>query len=158
MNNRNKALGLILIFLGFIFLLDNLHIISFNFLQIWPVLIILGGIGFWLGFFVNKKNISLIMPATILTIYGFLFFYCNWFGWHYMHSLWPVFLMGPGIGFYLLYLLGSKEKGLIVPATILNVLGLLFLLRHLEYIKYWPVLLIIGGIIIIFLREKDSAI
>ncbi len=43
MGNQNKILGLILIFLGIIFLLDNLDVIGFNVLIIWPSFIILGG-------------------------------------------------------------------------------------------------------------------
>jgi hypothetical protein len=157
MDNRNKALGVILIFLGGFFLLENLNIIEFNFLQIWPAIVILGGIGFWLGYLANRKQTALIMPGTILILYGALFMYCNIFGWIFMERLWPVFLLGPGIGFFILYFLGKRERSLILPGTLLTVLGLLFIFRYLPYLKYWPTLLIIGGVIIIFLPGRKSA-
>ena len=156
MDNRSKALGLGLIFLGIVFLLENLNVIRFNFFQIWPVFVILGGVGFLLGFFINKKNYGLVMPGIILIIYGSLFMYCNIMGWEYMQSLWPVFLLGPGLGFFVLYFLGQHDKGLLLPGGILTVLGLLFIFRYFEYLRYWPVLLIIGGIVLIFLSGKKN--
>jgi hypothetical protein len=156
MDNRSKALGLGLIFLGIIFLLENLNVITFNFFLIWPVFVILGGVGFLLGFFINKKNYGLVMPGIILIIYGSLFMYCNIMGWEYMQSLWPVFLLGPGLGFFVLYFAGQKDKGLLLPGGILTVLGLLFIFRYFEYLRYWPVLLIIGGIVLIFLSGKKN--
>jgi drug/metabolite transporter (DMT)-like permease len=39
---------------------------------------------------------------------------------------------------------------------LLTVLGLLFIFRYLPYLKYWPTLLIIGGVVIIFLPGKKS--
>ena len=156
MDNRSKALGLGLIFLGVVFLLENLTVIRFNFFQIWPVFVILGGVGFLLGFFINKKNYGLVMPGIILIIYGSLFMYCNIMGWEYMQSLWPVFLLGPGLGFFVLYFAGQQDKGLLLPGGILTVLGLLFIFRYFEYLRYWPVLLIIGGIVLIFLSGKKN--
>ena len=156
MDNRSKALGLGLIFLGVVFLLENLNVIRFNFFQIWPVFVILGGVGFLLGFFINKKNYGLVMPGIILIIYGSLFMYCNIMGWEYMQSLWPVFLLGPGLGFFVLYFAGQQDKGLLLPGGILTVLGLLFIFRYFEYLRYWPVLLIIGGIVLIFLSGKKN--
>ena len=158
MDNRNKALGLLLIFLGAIFLFENLDLIRFNFLQIWPAIVILGGIGFWLGFLINRKQIFLVMPGIILIIYGALFMYCNLFGWEFMEKLWPFFLVGPGIGFFVLYFLGNKEKNLIYPGAILTLLGLLFIFRYVPYLKYWPSLMILGGIILIFLPIKKPVI
>ncbi|MBN2424177.1 MAG: hypothetical protein JXR46_01510 [Calditrichaceae bacterium] len=154
MNNQKKALGLILIFLGIVFLLENLSIIEFDFLRVWPLFVILSGLGFWLGYLVNRQLITFIMPGTLLLIYGFLFFYCGIFGWDMMSYLWPVFLLGPGVGFFLIYLLGDKNKILLWPAGLLTVISFLFIFRYLEYLRYWPSLLIIGGIILIFMKDR----
>ena len=153
MGNQNKILGLILIFLGIIFLLDNLDVIGFNVLIIWPSFIILGGAGFILGYLIRHENYPMLMPGTILIIAGLIFLYCNVAGWHHMQVLWPLFLAAPGLGFILLYFLGKRDKGLLIPGGLLLLLGLLFLVRHLEYIRYWPVLLIVFGIILIFMRK-----
>jgi hypothetical protein len=158
MDNQKKILGFILIFLGIIFLLENLSVIRLDFLILWPILIILGGAGFWLGYAINRKLTSFIIPGTILISYGALFLHCTIFGWDRMAALWPVFLMGPGVGFYLLYLLGGKNKILLWPAGILIILSALFFLRYIEYLRYWPVLLIIGGVILILKKNKGTAV
>ncbi len=155
MDTRQKSLGIILIFLGIIFLLENLNIITFNFLTIWPVFVILGGIGFILGYMVNRRYISFVMPGTILTIYGVLFMDCNVYSWELMQFLWPIFLLGPGIGFFLLYFLRDHDKEMLIPGITLTVLSFLFLFRYIEYLKYWPVLMIIGGIVLIFWQKKE---
>lgn len=158
MDNQKKALGLIMIFLGVVFLLENLSVIQFDFLRIWPVFVILGGFGFWLGYAINRQLISFIMPGTILVIYGLLFFYCTLFSWDHMSFLWPTFLLAPGIGFFLIYFLGGKNKLLLWPAGLLTVISVLFIFRYLAYLRYWPALLIIGGVILIFWRKKKDLI
>lgn len=154
MDNRRKALGIILIFLGIIFLMENLNILKFNFMQIWPLFVILGGVGFILAFLLNRRNINMIMPAVILILYGALFLYCNILGWELMEFLWPIFLLGPGLGFLAHYSLGKGDKDLLWPAVILIALSFLFLFRYIEYLKYWPSLLAIGGVVLIFWKEK----
>lgn len=156
MDNQKKALGLIMLFLGVVFLLENLSVIQFDFLRVWPVFVILGGFGFWLGYAVNRQLVSFIMPGTILTIYGLLFFYCTIFGWDHMAFLWPTFLLAPGVGFFLIYFLSEKNKLLLWPAGLLTVVSVLFLLRYLPYLRFWPALLIIGGVLLIFWRGKKK--
>jgi len=153
MKSKNKVLGIIMLILGVVFLLENLKLIQYNFIRVWPFLVILSGAGFWLGYLFNRRNLSMILPGTILLVYGSVFLYCQVFSWDSMVYLWPVFLIAPGIAFFLFYILGKREKGLLMPAIILTILGLLFIFRHIEYLMYWPVLLIIGGIIVIFLDD-----
>ncbi len=137
MNNRNKSLGLALIFLGIIFLLENLDVFRFNFLQILPVIVILVGLGFLLGFLANRKYTPLLMPGVILLLYGALFLYCHIAGWEHIQSLWPILLISPGIGFVLLYFVDKHDKTMLWLAVILIVLGLLFSFRHVPYLQYW---------------------
>jgi hypothetical protein len=73
-----------------------------------------------------------------------------------MLKLWPVFLLAPGIGFLFLFFLGDKNKALLWPAGILTLLGLLFILRYLEYLRYWPVILIVFGIVLIFWKKRRA--
>jgi hypothetical protein len=161
MRTSDFIIGLGLVILGLLFLLENFGYIEFNFGDIWPVFVVLGGVGFWLGFLKDRKNFGLVMPGTILIAYGLLFWYCSVQGWYYMQDLWPVFLLGPGIGFFLMYFLGERERGLLVPGSILSGLGILFLFRYSMYLRYWPVLLIIFGAVLIFrhlIQEKKTNI
>lgn len=154
MGTRNNSLGLAAIFLGVIFLLENLKVFQFNFENIWPELVTLIGIGFALGYLANRKFTSLIMPAVVLIIYGLLFTYSHISGWEHMAKLWPVLLLAPGMGFLLLYFLAGKNSTALWSASILILLSLLFLLRFVEYLRYWPALLILGGIVIILFPGK----
>jgi len=155
MEQRNKSLGLTAIFLGIIFLLENLKIFQFNFINIWPEVVVLVGIGFAVGYFLNRKSLHLIMPATVLIIYGILFSYCNISSWGNMAQLWPILLLAPGFGFFLLYVVAVKEASSLWAGSILFALGLLFLLRHVAYLRYWPALLIIGGVVLVLFPAED---
>jgi hypothetical protein len=149
MKTSDMVIGVGLIILGILFLFENFGYIAFDFADVWPVFVIMAGAGFWIGFIQDKKNYGLVMPGTILIIYGLMFFYCSVEGWYYMTYLWPVFIIGPGIGFFMMYLLGQREKGMLVPASILTGLGLLFMLSKTGIMRYWPVILIIVGIVLI---------
>jgi hypothetical protein len=145
--------GIALIFFGIFFLLDNFAIISLNYALFWPLIIILIAIGLWIGFYRNRKRHGYAMSATIITVYGLIFLFCTLTSWHYMRYLWPGFLIGPGLGFYVLYLFGDKDKGLLIPAIILCALGLLFIFIFADIFNWWPVLLIIIGVYIILRKH-----
>jgi hypothetical protein len=156
MKIKDVIIGVVLITLGILFLLDNLDLIEINFGLLWPVLIILAGLFFVVGYLYDRKNYGLLMPATLLITYGLLFWYCVITDWDSMQELWPVFLIGPGLGFYFMYLLGGKEKGLLIPAGILVGLGLIFLLSSGGMLKYWPLILIACGVYLIYKHYKSE--
>jgi hypothetical protein len=156
MKTKDFIFGLVLICLGIIFLADNLDFIKLDFSSIWPALVVLIGLAFGLSFLYNRKNYGLLMPATILIIIGLLFWYCSITGWYHMNILWPMFLIGPGLGFYFMYLLGEKEKALLIPAGILVGLGLLFMLRFSRILRYWPLILIIIGIYLLYKHYREG--
>jgi hypothetical protein len=149
MKTSDMVIGVGLIILGILFLFENFGYIAFDFKDVWPVFVILAGVGFWIGYIQDKKNYGLLMPGTILVIYGVMFYYCSMEGWYYMTDLWPVFIIGPGIGFFMMFIFGQKEKGMLVPASILTGIGILFMLSKTGIIRYWPVLLIVLGIVMI---------
>jgi hypothetical protein len=138
--------GIILIIIGFLFLGNNLNWFSFGLDELWPSLIILGGLFFWFGWLTNRSEFGLLMPGSILVIYGAMFQYSALYGWYYMDILWPGFLLGPGLGFLFMYLLGNREKGLLFPASILIVLSVIFWIGK----NSWPLVLIVLGIFLLF--------
>ena len=129
--NKSVVTGIVLIIIGLIFLLPSFTNLTLR--DLWPVLMLGPGILFFLGYIADRKNYGLLMPGAILTTYGLLFLYCSLTDWYMMRSLWPLYLIGPGIGFFLLYYFGKKETALLVPGSILTILGLIFLVRSTDY-------------------------
>jgi hypothetical protein len=146
-SNRSLVPGIILIALGILFLLPNFVAVRGR--DLWPLLMIGAGIVFYVAFFLNRSNFGLLMPATILTVYGSLFYYCKIEGWESITTLWPFFMIGPGLGLILMYLFGKKEPGLLIPAGMLITLGLIFLLGATRFDYLWPALLILAGLFVL---------
>jgi hypothetical protein len=165
MNSRSFIVGIILIAVGALLIADNLGWIwirwedFWEFWYLWPWLMIIGGALFWIGWFKNRQEIGLLMPGTILLVYGLLFWYNVQYGWWHMgaSNLWAFFLIGPGLGFLIMYLLGKRDRGLLVPAGILIVLGVIFLTGWSNISLLWPIILIVIGIrLILKHREKQN--
>jgi len=155
MKTSDIIIGLALIILGALFLSDNFGYLDLDFGKIWPLIIVVAGGGFWIGYFQNRKNYGLLMPGTILIVYGLIFWYCAQEGWYNMQYLWPGFMIGPGVGFFMLYLLGDKEKGLLIPAAILTGMGLIFLFSLTDFAQFWPIILIVVGIYLIYKHYRS---
>ena len=102
---RSLVPGIILIALGLLFLIPRLLNVHLG--ELWPLLIFGGGIGFYVGFIHDRSNYGLLMPGTILSVIGLLFLYCTFEGWYMMETLWPIFIIAPGVGFVLMYLFGQ---------------------------------------------------
>ena len=157
---RSLIWGVILILIGFLVLGSNLHWYSFHWGNLWPLAIILGGVFFWTGWLFNRKEFGLLMPGSILLVYGIMFQYSALYGWYNMDQLWPGFLVGPGLGFLFMYLLGNREKGLLIPAFILIGLAVIFWIGEDAFSYLWPLLLIGIGIYLLFrnrFRQSDRS-
>jgi hypothetical protein len=150
-SRRSLFPGILLIVLGILFLLPNF--IELRTRQLWPAFILAPGLAFFFMYSRERSNYGLLMPAAILTMIGAMFFSIT-FGIASMRTLWPLFIMAPGIGFLLMYLLGKREKGLLIPAGILNALGLIFLLGVSDYDYLWPVILILIGLMFLLSGKR----
>ncbi|MHB2153504.1 hypothetical protein ACX8XN_03790 [Calditrichota bacterium GD2] len=142
---EKKYLSWLFIFFGLVFALDNLNVLRLH----WALYIILAGLLFLLVYFIKKELTFFLLPGVMLTVYGFLFMYCALSQWQNMSLLWPVLFMAPGLGFMLLYFLQKRETYFLVPGGLLLLFGLLFFLRRLAVIKYWPLLLMGIGIVLL---------
>lgn len=154
MESKNKIPGLLLIVTGAVILLANLGV--FSLVGLWPLLVVLLGIFFFILWMKDRGDPGLLMPATILTIVGILFLYCEQYGWWNMSNLWPVFLMAPGLGFMLMYIFGEQETGLLIPGTLMLVLSIFFLSINEWAGRWWPVIMIILGAILLIRPPKKT--
>jgi hypothetical protein len=137
-------MGIALIVLGGVLMLPTITPVRER--DIWPVLLVGPGLLFLALFFIDRRKIGFLMPGTVLTVIGLLFLYCVIAGWEEMRRLWPFFLIAPGTGFALMFLLGNRARGLLIPGGILLTLGAIFLTRVNETAYLVPALLILAGL------------
>ncbi len=144
--------GILLVAVGGVMLAERLSLVRFDWSYMWPVLLIAAGLAFhiagWLG---GRRQCGLFMPGAILLVYGALFLFNVISSWRVMADFWPVFLLGPALGLFEMYLFGEARETLI-PAGILTVVGGLFLATNLianGYRFIMPGLVIAAGLVVV---------
>lgn len=170
-DRNNIVLGLIFIVLGIIFLANTMGFIHLTWSIIsvftrlgWPLVLLLTGLGMHLSFFSGRNaDAGILVPGGILTTYGLLFLLNTLFGWWVMTALWPVFILGVAIGLFELYLFGNREKGLLIPVSILGGIAIIFLsftiggFIHTKIKEFIiPAVLVIIGVIIVLKNYRGS--
>lgn len=156
--------GIILVIVGTLILLSRFHILHLAFWTIfWPAIMILGLIGVGRGFAQNRRG--KIFWSTVWFLYGLFFFLrtSDFFEVH-THMIVPATFIVFGIAFFMTYLNNVKDWFFLIPAFISAGVGTLFILADLDYLSYWevadsvhtywPVVLILFGLIFIFRRKQ----
>jgi len=147
--------GLALILIGLIFILGNFGVFHPDWEMVFPWIIMIMGVLFWLGFLMDRSRGFLIMPGTILVIYGIVFFLIAKYTWATIESMGSVFILAPALGLYFTYLLSRKNRGILITAAVLGVISLIFLLNSVPVFKYiWPFITVGLGVYIILNPEK----
>ena len=155
------VIGVVLLLIGGWFLAAQFNLVPnlneiLNIQYEWPMIIVgVGVLLFILGLL--SRNPGLSVPACIVGGIGGILYYTNstgnWGAWSYLWSLIPGFV---GVGIILSTLLGGEEKSgyreglrLILISAILFIVFFMLLSGQGNFIRYWPVLVIIAGIWII---------
>lgn len=152
--------GVLLITAGVLLLASNIGLLSFNWNFVWPLFLLVPGLVFELSFFGTGRNPGVLVPGGILTLYGLFFYFNIVTGWHFMDNLWPVFILGPGVGLFQLYVFGGRDRGVLIASSILGFISMVFLSFTLlgfaaDYIG--PAILILFGLFILTKnKRKDS--
>jgi hypothetical protein len=159
MNDRKKRVaalfgGIIIVLLGALFLLNNFY----RFLDAeltWPLFLLIPVIplaGNWLE--KGRETSGALVPITTLVFYCGYFLWLTHTHWAGAGTTWPNYLIGPGLGFLLLYVI-ERKTGLLVPAFIL--LGLAAAFYSALYGDSLPLgafLLAAGAILVLSGRKK----
>jgi hypothetical protein len=153
--------GIILLLIGGWFLAAQFELVPglneiMNIDYQWPLIVI--GVGVFLFLFgLLTRNPAMSVPACIVGGIGGLLYWCNstgnWAAWTYLWTLIPGFV---GIGIILSTLLSGHEKTgyreglklILISAILFGIFLMLFSGQGL-FVKYWPILIILGGIWII---------
>ncbi len=166
MEKRGSIIGgLILILVGLLFLLLQTSpeiAAQFNMEIQWPLVIVAVGILFLVGAILGTA--SLAVPGVIISGLGGLFYYQNltgnWASWAYAWTLIPGFV---GLGMILMGLLDREQRSAIRGGVTLLLISLImfalfggFLGGFGLFQKYWPVLLILAGIMILLGRRSGK--
>ena len=151
------VIGIILIIIGGWFLAAQFDVVPglrdiMNIEYQWPLIII--GVGvflFFLGLFIRAPGLS--VPACIVGGIGGLLYWTNstenWEAWSYLWTLIPGFV---GVGILLATILGGQDKNgyregikLILISVVLLILFMLIFSGQGQFIKYWPILIVLAG-------------
>ena len=157
--------GIILILLGAFFLLLQLFpglADLFDLSRQWPLIIIGTGFLFLIGALFS--NPSLAMPGMIVSGTGLILYYQNttgdWDSWAYIWSLYPIFV---GVGLIMMHTLQGKWRqglreggGLVAIGVVLFVVFAGFFNGFGGIGRLWPVLLIVGGLWLLWKNRSKS--
>lgn len=167
MEKRRSIIGgIIMILVGVAFLLLNLFPAvaeQINFGRYWPLLIITVGIIFLLSALFHISDLAI--PGSIITGIGGLLYYQNlsgnWASWAYVWTLIPGFV---GVGLILSSLLSNQEEGQAAAGTrLILISAFLFFLFGFFFSgfgglgQYWPIVLIILGVLLIIRSRFPKA-
>lgn len=157
-----KVVGLTLMFAGVLIFLSQLGVTSLSWRYIWPIFVLCPGLACEFSFFTNpmknKTNVSLLIPGGILSISGILFFYCAFTNFAYMGKLWPIFILAIALGIFQFYYYGKRIDWMLIPITILTLVGTIFLILMVdrEFFGYFlGALLILIGLLVGFRFGKN---
>ncbi|GGD11806.1 hypothetical protein [Pontibacillus salipaludis] len=160
----NAITGLIFVITGMFILLANLEIIPMPRASVaWPAFILLPAVGFHAGFFLSgrKRELAgLLVPGGILLVISLLFFFETATSFSYSGHTWPVYLLAPAFGLFELWYFGKREKGLLIPISILTGIAVFSWGEMLMSAvgRLWPVIFILIGVYLLFGRRKAKGI
>ncbi len=155
-SNRSIVPGMVLIFLGVYFLLQQLEIIDFGWIHVYPLLMLLiAGRNYHAFRSTGARNA--LFWASFFGLPGVFFLLRN-FGllpfWP-IETVWPVFVLAAGIGFCALFWMQSRDVVDLFIGVIFFAGGILIFANNLLWPQldlenfFWPVVLIVIGILLL---------
>lgn len=168
---NTKIVGTLLIIIGLLIVIHNLdiHIFSWEFIRSIGFLLI--GILLLLNGFESKPRRNLYIGSWFAFI-GAYFLLGELHFYHLSAALsLTVFTLAFGLSFYILFLFKNRDWGYLLYGNLILLIGIFFLLEYLLLLppfffedtidQYWPLILILLGLIIFFrgflTRNMDKA-
>ena len=159
MRTRNGFLGLIFIVLGALLIFDHYHFIHFSIWELWPLIILYMGIQAERKYFNGYGGSRNLLTGATLITYSLIFMIGNFAPWHYSSEIWPLYIMGPGLGFLQMYYYGHNRKYNFKIGIILVITSVIFLIDSVLNIPFDMVLyigLVLFGLYLITRDREDD--
>ncbi|MBF4692800.1 LiaI-LiaF-like domain-containing protein [Fusibacter ferrireducens] len=155
MKTRNGFLGLIFIILGALLIFDHYHFIHFSIWELWPLIILYMGIQAERKYFNGRGGSKNLLTGATLITYSLIFMISNFASWNYSSRIWPLYIMGPGLGFLQMYYYGHSRKYNFKMGIILVITSSIFLIDTILNIPF-DMALYIGLVLFgLYLITKD---
>jgi hypothetical protein len=161
---RHLMTGIGLILIGIGWLLWNLYIINWAWVERYGFIIL--GSFFLVKNFVSKKHH--VALGTFLILLGLFHLYLDRAVEHELDRLWPLYLMIGGIAFFLNFIFNTRRWFSLVASLTLIGFGAIHLSRAFWFVPYdvvaavklyWPLTFVLAGIILLTLalvkKRKD---
>ena len=128
--------------------------------RLWPTIFLFVGAAFFLPIFLSwerrRQLAGLAVPGTIILMQWVLFTYFTWTdNWGDWAFLWAAEPLSVGLGLYVMYFLGEPQRGLLIGASIVSGISLVFLSLFATFLAQGlfrvigPLLLIVIGIVVV---------
>ena len=162
---QEKELPIRLLIIGTLFILTGSLLLLWTSADItyaqllWPLFLILPGLGFLFRAIVRKGTEIHTIPGTFLTLLGIYLLLCNTILTdNEIEKIWPIFMLITGLSMtpYGIHKNRKLKIRIIVPAGTIIILSLFFLpftmkiltIKFISFVtRWWPVLFIILGLI-----------
>lgn len=144
-----------LILIGGLSLITHIFRLDADLLNnLWFLFILLPGLYFEINYFQTKKNPGQLVPGGILSAIGLISLFEILTHWQYSEFTSPLYLLASAFGLYQLYYFDTKDKGLLIPITILCTIALfLYLSLFVSYLFLFSIFLIGLGLYILFKKK-----
>ncbi len=158
--------GVALILFGTALLLTRFHLLDVRFSQVfWPLIMLFGIATVSRGYTRDRRG--KIYWGTVLFLYGLYFFLRSMENIEFRaYMFFPATFLVFGVAFVMVYLHNVRDWFLLIPASILCGIGVLFIMTEYGYVygldvweaihRYWPVALILIGVAMIMRRRGQG--
>lgn len=155
MKSFQIMIGCVLILIGALALVGNIFSLNYSILEhFWFLFLLIPGLYFEINYFKTKQNPGQLVPGGILTAIGLISLFESLTQWQYSDLTAPLYLLSVAFGLFQLYYFDNKDKGLLIPITILCTIALfIFLGLFASPIFLFSLFLIGLGVYILFKKR-----
>lgn len=149
------VIGSVLILIGGLSLLTYaFHLDTVILDNLWFLFVLIPGLYFEINYFQTRKSPGQLVPGGILSAIGLISLFEILTKWQYSDFTAPLYLLTVAFGLYQLYYFDVKDKGLLIPITILCTIALfLYLNFFVSYLFLFSIFLIGLGLYILFKKR-----